>query len=267
MSPSYASQHLPKKRFGQHFLSDPYIIEAILQSLSLEASDTVLEIGPGLGALTKPLLQRLSQLEVVELDRDLIPKLQKICAFAEEKLRIHQADVLRFELERCQSQGPIRIVGNLPYNITTPLLFHLIAQKDRIRDMHFMVQKEVAERMVASPQQGAHYGRLSVMLQYHCQVQYLFDVPATAFSPPPKVESAVVKLLPHSHQPWVANDYTTFEELVRDAFNLRRKTLQNALRRFISKEQLQALQIQPNLRPENLSVSDFVKLSNAVANP
>lgn len=250
-----------RKRFGQHFLHESFIIEKIISAINPNNMDNMLEIGPGMGALTQQLLPYLNRLVVVELDKELIPLLKKKCEPLGE-LIIYQADALKFDL---YSLGipPIRwrIVGNLPYNISTPLLFHLLTQVDVIQDMHFMLQKEVVERMVAQPG-NTHYGRLSVMIQYYCQVKKLFIVKPGAFNPPPKVDSAVIRLIPYKIQPWQAEDVVLFTEIVRTAFSHRRKMLQNNLAKLINTKQFELLSIDPKLRPEQLSVMDYVKLSN-----
>jgi len=204
--------HKARKRFGQNFLHDPQVIQRIVNSIRPRAGQTMVEIGPGEGALTRELLPILGQLDVVELDRDLIPLLQSACTQLGE-LRIHQADALKFDF--CQlSPGPaqLRVVGNLPYNISTPLLFHLLGMSHCIEDMHFMLQKEVVERITAGPGSG-QYGRLSVMLQFHCESEMLFTVGPGAFRPAPKVDSAVVRLIPH-RQPPVAVDPELLSQLV-----------------------------------------------------
>lgn len=250
-----------RKRFGQHFLHESFIIEKIISAIHPNKMDPMLEIGPGMGALTQELLPLLNRLVVVELDKDLIPLLKKQCASLGE-LVIYQADALKFDL-RSAGEANIRwrIVGNLPYNISTPLLFHLLEQVDAIQDMHFMLQKEVVERMVAQPG-NAHYGRLSVMIQYYCQVKKLFIVKPGAFNPPPKVDSAVIRLIPYQTPPWQADDPALFAEIVRTAFSHRRKMLRNNLGKLISVQQFELLEIDPKQRPEELSVMDYVKLSN-----
>ena len=250
-----------RKRFGQHFLHEQFIIEKIISAIHPNKTDHMLEIGPGMGALTQQLLPHLNRLIVVELDKDLVPLLEKQCASLGE-LIIYQADALKFDL-RSAGEPNIRwrIVGNLPYNISTPLLFHLLEQVDAIQDMHFMLQKEVVERMVAQPG-NAHYGRLSVMIQYYCQVKKLFIVKPGAFNPPPKVDSAVIRLIPYQTPPWQADDPVLFAEIVRTAFSHRRKMLRNNLGKLINIQQFERLGIDPKQRPEQLSVTDYVKLSN-----
>lgn len=250
-----------RKRFGQHFLHEKFIIEKIISAINPNKKDHMLEIGPGLGALTQQLLPQLNQLVVVELDKDLIPLLEKNCASL-GKLIIYQADALKFDLRSItKSNIRWRIVGNLPYNISTPLLFHLLAHVDVIQDMHFMLQKEVVERIVAAPG-NAEYGRLSVMLQYYCQVEKLFIVKAGAFNPPPRVDSAIIRLIPYKTPPWQTNDPVLFTKIVQAAFSHRRKMLRNNLGKFIQVKQFERLGINPEQRPEQLSVMDYVKLSN-----
>jgi 16S rRNA (adenine1518-N6/adenine1519-N6)-dimethyltransferase len=255
------SFHTARKRFGQHFLHDKNIIEKMLVALQLKRDDSVVEIGPGLGALTSQLLKKLDHLEVIELDRNLIPLLIEKCKGLGE-LVIHQGDALKFDFSELSSKkNSLRIVGNLPYNISTPLLFHLLDFAEIIQDMHFMLQKEVVDRMVAKPGCG-DYGRLSVMLQYRCQAEALFEVSPSCFNPPPKVDSAVIKIIPYRDIPFKANDPILFADIVREAFNHRRKTLRNCLRSFLSPHQFEDLQIDPMKRPEEISVEDYVRMAN-----
>jgi 16S rRNA (adenine1518-N6/adenine1519-N6)-dimethyltransferase len=253
--------HTPRKRFGQNFLVDHGVIDAIVAAIDPRPGEHVVEIGPGRGALTAPLLDRLGQLHAVELDRDLCRVLRE--RFGPDKLVLHQGDALEFDY--ASLPAPLRVVGNLPYNISTPLLFHLALFAARCRDMHFMLQNEVVERMVAMPSSAA-YGRLSVMLQYRFDIERLFGVPPEAFYPVPKVESAIVRLKPMSAQAIAAcgkaRDERLFARVVTRAFTQRRKTLRNALAGVISAERLQALGIEVGLRPENLSVADFVIIAN-----
>jgi 16S rRNA (adenine1518-N6/adenine1519-N6)-dimethyltransferase len=252
--------HHPRKRFGQHFLVDHNILNKIVTAIHPSPADTMVEIGPGLGALTMLLLPIVGQMDAIELDRDLIIPLQHNC----EKLgllKLHQADALYFNYATLTSKNhSLRIVGNLPYQISTPLLFHLIEQIHIIQDMHFMLQKEVVDR-IAAKINTKDYGRLSVMIQYFCEVKHLFDVKPGSFNPPPKVNSAVVRLTP---KPILikANNFDLFSKIVKEAFNYRRKTLHNSLKPFIDNEQLVAAGINPNDRPENISVEQFVKISN-----
>jgi 16S rRNA (adenine1518-N6/adenine1519-N6)-dimethyltransferase len=217
----------------------------------------MVEIGPGLGALTKPLLQNLNLLHVVEVDRDIISWMQK--AYANNTIVIHNVDALKFDFTSIGEK--IRVVGNLPYNISTPILFHLLDNISHITDMHFMLQKEVVERMVAAPSTAA-YGRLSVMLQYQLQMTYLFTVPPEAFEPAPKVESAFVRCLPHATLPFVAKDEAMFAKVVLAAFGQRRKTLRNTLKNLLDDNGFTTLNIDSQLRAENLSVAQFVAISN-----
>lgn len=255
---------VPRKRFAQHFLQDGMIIEGIIQALAPQPEDHLIEIGPGQGALTFPLLKKINQLEVIELDRDLIPILKKKSAQQKNHLEIYHHDVLDFDFSSLKTdERLLRIVGNLPYNISTPLIFHLLQFAFIISDMLFMVQKEVAERLVAKTNTRA-YGRLSVMVQYYCSTELLFHVPPTAFYPPPKVESSIIRLRPYQTLPFqVANDHL-FARLVKQAFNQRRKTLRNSLKEMIRKEELDDLGIASHLRAENLSVEEFVKIANAI---
>jgi 16S rRNA (adenine1518-N6/adenine1519-N6)-dimethyltransferase len=255
--------HRPRKRFGQHFLRDLGTIRRILQAIQPSLDQHLVEIGPGLGAITRPLLEIMGRLDAVELDRDVIPHLQNRCQ-GRGKLCIYNADALVFDFSSLrQDERRLRLVGNLPYNISTPLLFHLLEQITHIDDMHFMLQREVAERMAATPNQ-ARYGRLSVILQYRCQIQLLFTVNPAVFSPPPKVESAFVRLLPHDHPPVHVTNEVHFTTLIRQLFSQRRKTLRNTLRPRLCDRDLEAIGIDPGLRPENLGLAEFAALSNCL---
>jgi 16S rRNA (adenine1518-N6/adenine1519-N6)-dimethyltransferase len=255
-------KHVAKKRFGQNFLTDQGVINSLVGAIAPQAADLMVEIGPGLGALTKPLLQKLKQLHVVEVDRDIIAWMQAEYAkpaYAQCNIRIHNADALKFDFSSL-GQG-LRVTGNLPYNISTPILFHLLANVSHITDMHFMLQKEVVERMVAQASTPA-YGRLSVMLQYHLQMDYLITVPPGAFEPAPKVESAFVRCVPHATLPFIAKDQAVFAKVVLAAFSQRRKTLRNTLKGLLADEGFSALNIDSQQRAENLSVADFVAIAN-----
>ena len=255
-------KHVAKKRFGQNFLTDQGVINSLVGAIAPQAADLMVEIGPGLGALTKPLLQKLKQLHVVEVDRDIIAWMQAEYAkpaYSQSNIRIHNADALKFDFSSL-GQG-LRVTGNLPYNISTPILFHLLANVSHITDMHFMLQKEVVERMVAQPSTPA-YGRLSVMLQYHLQMDYLITVPPGAFEPAPKVESAFVRCVPHATLPFIAKDEAVFAKVVLAAFSQRRKTLRNTLKGLLADEGFSALNIDSQQRAENLSVADFVAIAN-----
>jgi 16S rRNA (adenine1518-N6/adenine1519-N6)-dimethyltransferase len=254
--------HLPRKRFSQNFLQDPNIITRIIDAIAPQKGEHFVEIGPGLGALTKPLLTRIGQLDAIELDRDLIVPLQQTCANA-GTLNLTNQDALTVDFSAmAQQPHSLRIVGNLPYQISTPLLFHLIEHITAIRDLHFMLQKEVVDRMAAEPGNKV-YGRLSVMIQYHFAVQRLFLVPPGAFYPQPKVTSAIVRLRPQP-APVLAKNYALFSEIVKQAFNYRRKTLHNSLHNQVDNVTLTALGIDPASRAEQLSVSDFVRIANGL---
>ena len=254
--------HRARKRFGQHFLHDRNIIDRILRAIAPQAGDNILEIGPGQGALTYPLLQRCDRLTAIELDRDLVPILeQRAPAFGQ--LEVINADILEFELSSIANTRKFRLVGNLPYNISTPLMFHLLESADLIEDMHFMVQKEVAQRIVAVPGDSS-YGRLSVMLQCRCLCQYLFDVAPTCFRPPPKVDSAVIRLLPLERPKYAIGDAASFARIVQTAFSQRRKTVSNSLKSLLDRETIINCGIDPGLRAENLEIADFAKLSRAL---
>ncbi|MDC7702844.1 16S rRNA (adenine(1518)-N(6)/adenine(1519)-N(6))-dimethyltransferase RsmA [Vogesella indigofera] len=255
------SKHIPRKRFGQNFLQDSKVIEDIVSAVGAQPADVVIEIGPGLGALTKPLLQRLDHLHVVEIDRDIISRLRG--EISPKRLTIHEGDALAFDFGSV-CDGPFKLVGNLPYNISTPLLFHLARYGNRVTDMHFMLQKEVVDRMVAAPS-TPDYGRLTVMLQYRFDMEQILLVPPGAFYPPPKVDSAVVRMIPDAGRCGVATDEALLEEIVAQAFGQRRKTLRNNLKGVISDEALQSLGIDPAARAETLSVQQYVALANHLA--
>jgi 16S rRNA (adenine1518-N6/adenine1519-N6)-dimethyltransferase len=250
-------KHVAKKRFGQNFLTDQAIVSSLIDAINPKTEEIIVEIGPGLGALTIPLLKKINHLHVVEIDRDIVSWMQN--EYAKNTVTIHNVDALKFDFTNLGSN--IRVVGNLPYNISTPILFHLLDNVSRITDMHFMLQKEVVERMVASPSTAA-YGRLSVMLQYHLQMEYLITVPPDAFEPAPKVESAFVRCVPHTTLPHVASDVQHFAKVVLAAFGQRRKTLRNTLKGLLDDEGFAALNISSQLRAENLSVAQFVAISN-----
>ena len=251
-------KHRPRKRFGQNFLVDHAVIAAIVAAIHPVHGEQMLEIGPGQGALTRPLLAAAGHLHAVEIDRDLGAALQQDLG---EHLSLHVTDVLQFDVGMLGDR--LRIVGNLPYYISTPVLFYLAGYAERIRDIHVMLQREVVERMVAAPA-DSDYGRLSVMLQYQFEIEKVLDVPATAFAPVPKVESAVVRLTPLRPPPCVARDQAQFARVVAAAFSQRRKTLRNSLRNLVAPTDFAALQISPTARAQELSVAQFVALSDCV---
>lgn len=255
------SKHIPRKRFGQNFLQDQRVIEDIVNAVGASRGDVVVEIGPGLGALTRPLLQRLDHLHVVEIDRDIISRLRG--EFDPARLSIHEGDALAFDFGSV-CDGRFKLVGNLPYNISTPLLFHLACYGDRVIDMHFMLQKEVIDRMVAEPS-TADYGRLTVMLQYRFDMEQILLVPPGAFYPPPKVDSAVVRMIPDAGRCGVADNEVLLEEVVSQAFAQRRKTLRNNLKGLVSDEELASIGIDAGWRAENVSVAQYVALANLIA--
>ena len=249
-----------RKRFGQHFLHDPGVLSRIVAAIDPKPGERIVEIGPGRGALTRPLLERCRRMDVIEIDRDVIPELQRHCAGAGE-LVVHQGDVLEFDIRALAGGGAkLRICGNLPYNISTPLLFHLLAAHAVIADMHFMLQKEVVDRIVAKPG-GKVYGRLTVMLAAACSADALFRVGRGAFQPAPAVDSAVVRLIPHAADPFPLPDRARFARLVAAAFSMRRKTLRNSLRGLAVPEAFEAAGIAPERRPETLSPAEFAKLA------
>ena len=254
--------HKARKRFGQNFLHDPGVIQRIVNSIDPQVGDNLVEIGPGQGAITMLLLPKLKQMKVIELDRDLIEPLAQRCAPLGE-LQIHSADALKFDFSRLTNvPSSLRVVGNLPYNISTPVLFHLIKQIELIKDMHFMLQKEVVDRMAAGPGSKT-YGRLSVMLQAFCQVIPLFDIGPGAFKPAPKVDSAFVRLVPHATPRVVIKDQAFFQQMVTQAFCQRRKTLRNSLRKLVTDEVYAVADVDPKMRPEQLSLEQFAALANA----
>ena len=255
--------HRPRKRFGQNFLHDQAVIERILNYVNPKSGDHLVEIGPGRGALTRGLLQRAGALDAIELDRDLLEPLRRQCASL-GILRLHNADALTFDFRPLRDNGRrMRLVGNLPYNISTPLLFHLIEQADAIEDMHFMLQKEVVDRMAAGPGSKT-YGRLSVMLQVSCEVTPLFDIGPESFDPPPKVDSSLVRLCPLAEPLVAAERMTGFARLVSTAFAQRRKTLRNNLKGLLDADRISALGIDPGTRTETLSPEDLIRLHEAL---
>jgi 16S rRNA (adenine1518-N6/adenine1519-N6)-dimethyltransferase len=263
--------HQARKRFGQNFLVSPGIIHKIIDAVAPQAGDTVVEIGPGLGALTGPLLERIDHLHVVEIDRDLVARLRQ--QFPAERLTIHAGDALKFDFGALKEAGSLKIVGNLPYNISSPMLFHLADYANQVSEMHFMLQKEVVDRMVAAPGSG-DFGRLSVMLQYRYFMERLFIVPPGSFNPAPKVDSAVVRMIPRKVGVTEGNprgtgetalDEELFARLVMAAFSQRRKMLRNTLKEFGGEALLEEQSIAPTARAETLAVSDYVRLANVLA--
>lgn len=260
--------HIPRKRFGQHFLHDRGVILRIVQAINPLPGQRIVEIGPGLGALTVPVLERCQRMDVVELDRDVIPHLTAACA-GKGELVIHQVDALQFRFADLAQPGErLRVIGNLPYNISTPLMFHLFDQTidglPAISDMTFMLQLEVCQRLAAAPN-TEHYGRLSVTAQYHARVEYLFHVGRGAFNPPPKVESGIVRLTPYAEPPLDVGDKALFDRMVAQAFNMRRKTLRNGLKGFVDEAGFAAAGIDPMRRPETLSLEEFAALSRVAS--
>jgi 16S rRNA (adenine1518-N6/adenine1519-N6)-dimethyltransferase len=250
-------RHIPRKRFSQNFLVDSKVVHNIVRAILPLRNDLLVEIGPGLGALTKPLLSSLNHLHVIEIDRDIVARLQKENTVKE--LTVHSSDALKFDFFTLGTN--LRVVGNLPYNISTPILFHLSKFSKNICDMHFMLQKEVVERMIALPS-TSNYGRLSIMLQSHFEMEQLFTVPPESFLPIPKVQSAIVRMIPLKQKMVDENKEILFSTIVAAAFSQRRKTLRNTLQDYLNPEDFEALEIEPRLRAENLSISQFVAITN-----
>ncbi len=255
-------QHKARKRFGQNFLIDHGIIRDIVRAVHPQKDDLIVEIGPGKGAITELLADSCDNISVIELDRDLVPWL-KVKFEKHPNFQLFQADALQFDFAQLLVNGnkALRIVGNLPYNISTPLIFHLLTYSTQVRDMHFMLQKEVVKRMAAHAGESA-YGRLGIMVQYYCTVENLFEVPPTAFDPAPKVDSAIVRLVPHAQLPHPATNFKTLEKLVNVAFQQRRKTLRNALKQLLDPEIIEQLPIDTSTRAEEISLAEFVATSN-----
>jgi 16S rRNA (adenine1518-N6/adenine1519-N6)-dimethyltransferase len=252
-------RHAPRKRFGQHFLTDPSVVAAIVAAIAPQRRDLMVEIGPGLGALSRPLAERLDRLHVIEIDRDIVARLR--AAGPDSRLVVHEGDALRFDFGSLGT--PLRVVGNLPYNISTPLLFHLARHAAGIRDIHVMLQSEVVARMAARPS-SPEYGRLSVMLQYRFEIERVLEVPPAAFYPAPKVNSAVVRMIPFARLPHPVRDEAAFAGIVKAAFAQRRKTLRNALKAQVSEEEFTRAGVDAGLRAQDLRVADFARLADAV---
>lgn len=250
-------QHQARKRFGQNFLIDYPLIIRLFQNIHAQPDDHMIEIGPGLGALTRPLLSVVKKLTVIELDRDLIPILSPL-----PNLSIIHQDVLTVDFPALKTDDrKLRIVGNLPYNISTPIIFHLLSSANIIQDMHFMLQKEVIDRMAATPD-DSDYGRLSVMVQRYCQVIPLLTIPPEAFNPAPKVTSQFVRLVPYETDPYGIQSDDAFFDVVKQAFSMKRKTLRNTLKPMFTQEELERFGIDSSLRAEKLSIAEFATLSN-----
>lgn len=255
--------HAPRKRFSQNFLHDDNILRHIINVINPQPDDQIVEIGPGLGALTEYLVDSSATVDGIEIDNDLIDRLQE--QIKSENFNLHAADALEFDISQIYSGKKLRICGNLPYNISTPLLFRLLDYIDIIQDMHFLLQNEVVERIAATPGTKS-YGRMSVMLQYYCKTEALFTVPANCFHPVPKVLSAVVRLTPHPNLPFVAQDTPWLETIVRYAFGQRRKTVGNACKKLFNSTEWEHIGIDPKRRAETLSIAEFVQISNGTLN-
>ncbi len=257
-----AKAHQPRKRFGQNFLHDPGVIDRIIDSIAPAPGQHLVEIGPGQGALTEGLLASGARLDVVELDRDLVPQLQDRFG-ANPLFRLYEGDALKLDFSSLVDDSQLRVVGNLPYNISTPLIFHLLSFAGQIKDMHFMLQREVVQRLAAEPG-GKSWGKLGVMAQYHCRVDALFDVPPGAFNPPPKVVSAIVRLQPRQQAPDPERE-KRLRQVVSAAFSQRRKTLRNTLRDLVDVQQLEQLGISPTARAETLTLEQFLAIADTLA--
>lgn len=262
MNDSVHLGHRARKRFGQNFLNDVFVIDSIVSAINPRQGEAMLEIGPGLAALTEPVARDLDHMTVIEIDRDLAERLRHHPQL-KDKLTVREQDAMSADFSAISAElgQKLRVFGNLPYNISTPLMFHLFDYTDSISDMHFMLQKEVVNRLAAGPGSKA-YGRLSVMAQYYCQVIPVLEVPPHAFKPAPKVDSAVVRLVPHAQKPFPVKNLRWLSRVTTDAFNQRRKTLRNGLSHLFSVEQLEALGIDPTLRAENITVEQFCRLAN-----
>lgn len=254
--------HFARKRFGQNFLSDRLVIDNIVTAINPKRDQALVEIGPGLAALTEPVASMIDHMTVIELDRDLAARLA-VHPKLKDKLTIRQQDAMTVDFAELSAEigQPLRVFGNLPYNISTPLMFHLFTYTNAIADMHFMLQKEVVNRLVAGPDCKA-YGRLSVMAQYYCQIIPVLEVPPSAFKPAPKVDSAVVRLIPHEKLQWPVNNIKLLSRITTDAFNQRRKTIRNSLGHLFTVEQLIGMELDPALRAENISVAKYCQLAN-----
>ncbi len=253
--------HKAKKRFGQNFLHDPTVIGRIVSTINPKPGDNLIEIGPGPGALTQPVLKQCGKMRVIELDREVIPKLKMFC-LGDGELEVIESDALKIDFQQFVEQpGTLRVIGNLPYNISTPLMFHLFSQISAIQDMHFMLQKEVVDRLCAVPG-NKDYGRLSIMAQYYCQPEFMFVVKPGAFNPPPKVDSAIIKLTPKPQQAIERTDVKLLNEVVTSAFSLRRKTIRNSLKKYLTNDDFDSLELNPGERAENLSPDQFIASAN-----
>jgi 16S rRNA (adenine1518-N6/adenine1519-N6)-dimethyltransferase len=264
-------KHKPRKRFGQNFLTDEQVVFSIINAIHPQQDQHLVEIGPGQGALTSLLAETCQQLDLIEIDRDLVARLKTQYA-DKTHLIIHQLDALKLDVTQLlpvsgkplDAPSKMRVIGNLPYNISTPLLFHLLNQSQSITDMHFMLQKEVADRITAQPG-NKQYARLTVITQYLCKVSKLFDVAPESFNPQPKVWSSFVKLVPHSEPPVIVDSFQIFNSVVIQAFSQRRKTLRNTLSKLLSAEQIKSVDIDPGRRAETLSLEEFAQLSRLVS--
>jgi 16S rRNA (adenine1518-N6/adenine1519-N6)-dimethyltransferase len=266
------AKHKAKKKFGQNFLTDGLVINRIISAINPANEDVFLEIGPGLGALSTSLIEAANKLFVVEIDKDLIPKINRIFSnFPQEKWQVFNQDALTFSLksiyenvDESSASKQIRVTGNLPYNISTPLMFHFLTQVKHVKDMHFMLQKEVVERICAAPD-CKDYGRLSIMLQYYCDCEHLFDVPPESFDPAPKVDSAIVRLTPYETLPYPCQDTEQLSRLVNQAFSQRRKTLRNNFKKLNIETAMEEAEINGQLRAENINLAQYVRLCNILS--
>jgi len=257
--------HTARKRFGQNFLNDQNVIDNIVAAINPTLEDHVVEIGPGLGALTEPVGAKLESMSVIELDRDLVERLE-VHPQLKDKLTIHQGDALQFDFSTLAKPGQrLKVFGNLPYNISTPLMFHLFEQASLIENMHFMLQKEVVLRLCARPNTKA-YGRLSVMAQYYCKMIPVLEVPPHCFVPAPKVDSAVIRLEPYRELPHPALDISQLQSVVKQAFSMRRKTVRNSLKGILTIDEMQEIGVNETYRAEQVSLKQFVDIANYITN-
>ncbi|AKC60302.1 16S rRNA (adenine(1518)-N(6)/adenine(1519)-N(6))-dimethyltransferase RsmA [Blochmannia endosymbiont of Camponotus (Colobopsis) obliquus] len=258
----FYQNHKICKKFGQHFLHNINIINSIIHFISPKKHESIIEIGPGLGAITIPISQYGNHIIAIEIDKTLVQKLTKNFS-NQKKIKILQHNILSIDLQNLNIKKPIRIFGNLPYNISTPIIFHLFNYINLIQDMHFVLQREIVNRLIANPN-NKKYGRLSVMVQYFCKIFRLLEIPSHSFTPAPKVHSTLIKLIPHTKKPYTANNVNKLSIIVKTAFSQRRKMIKNSLKFLLSVKQIEKQNINPELRAENLNIKQYCQLSNAL---